>query len=360
MNRKNFAFVARCSAAFAVTLGILVSSAASAQSIPRRVALLVGVGEYMDTNIPQLEGPPHDVEAMRDVLVRRWGFLPKDIKTLVNREATRANILSELSALSRRSSAGDEVLVFFSGHGTSSLDALSGLPLPHGSGAFVPSDFKRVEGASSSGLIVGRTDLVPIYTALEAGGRRIWAISDSCYSGQQVRSVQLVKTATLPQRMIPLLAGKDAREQGADMALIAQAPKPEPYPYRATAYLSASAEGERAKDIPKSMLTMVPTFDGKPHGAMTDALLRVLEGQIPGDLDGDGMLTLNEVHRATSEFMDKRAYGHTPQRLPSVEEDGQGIGNRPVLGVRGVAAPPRPDSLQPLRVSLGAVPASLA
>jgi hypothetical protein len=360
MKPFDLARLGRAGAATLVMLSATLGTLAFAQQSPKRIALLVGVGDYKHPEL-NLEGPPNDVAALRDVLMRRWGFKAQDIKTLVDDQATRANILGELAALSRRSAANDEVLVYFSGHGTSALDAnlkaQMNIPLPHGSGAFVPVDFKPEAGAN--GLIVGRSDLVPVFSGLEAAGRRLWVISDSCYSGQQVRSVQIGNADELPVRMMPQLAGKVAVAHRADLALAEEAPALDPYPYRATGFLSASTEGERARDIPKRMLARNPTLDGKPHGAMTDALLRVMEGQIPSDFDGDGMLSLNEVHRATSDFMAQRAYGHSPMRLPAVSEDLQGLGNRPVLSVRGVALPSKNQALKPLRVRFDGVPDSL-
>ena len=335
--------------------------ASPVQAAPKRVALLVGVGQYPDwpQNV-QLAGPEPDVVALRDVLIRRWGFAAGDIKTLINRQGTRANILAELAALKQRSSAGDEVLVYFSGHGTSALDANSRLPVPHGSGAFVPVDARPDPESLMRSLIIGRTDLVPLFSALEAGGRKLWVISDSCYSGQQVRSLQHGSDPDLRERTIPLVLGKPESELRADLTQAAAAPRAEPYPYRATAFLAASSEGERARDLSGRALLKTPTLDGKPHGAFTDALLRVLEGQIAGDLDGDGYLSLNEVHRATSDFMAQRAYGHTPQRLPAVAEDNNGLGNAPVLGARGVAAPPRQPGPEPLRLAAVGLPPRLS
>lgn len=334
-----------------LAIALTFQPSAWAQPAPKRIALLVGVGDYGHTKL-NLQGPPYDVAAMRDVLVRRWGFKPTDIKTLVDGEATRANILSELAALSGRSGANDEVVVYFSGHGTSALHAALSIPLPHGSGAFIPSDFKY----EADSLIVGRTDLVPVISALEAGGRRMWVISDSCYSGNQVRSSMLSAPDELPARMIPaLFKEKAVAAQRADLALAEKAPQAGPYPYRATAYLSASGEGETAKDIPRAhsgKLGKTPTLDGNPHGAMTDALLRVLEGLIPGDFDGDGVLTLNEVHRATSDFMAQRAYGHTPVRLPSVAEDQHALGSRAVLNVKNVAMRSQGQQTQPLHIRI--------
>ncbi len=343
-----------------IALSLGFQTGAFAQTAPKRVALLVGVSDYADPNMPDLEGPVNDVAALRDVLVRRWGFRPQDIKTLVDGEATRANIVKELNALSSRSAVNDEVLVYFSGHGTSALDADAIVALPHGSGAFVPADFKNVEGADASSLIVGRTDLVPVFKALEKGGRRMWVISDSCYSGSQVRGLAMPKSDELPTRMIPLRLGKAAYQQRKDMSKIDTAPPPEPYPYHATAFLSASGEGESAKDIPKSKLNHTPTIDDKPHGAFTDALLRVLDGKIAGDLDGDGLLSLNEVQSATSDFMASRAYAHSPRRLPSVADDPEGLGNRSVLNVSAVATKPKEQTVKPLRVRLDGISPTMA
>ncbi len=338
-----------------LALSLAFQPEAMAQPVPKRIALLVGVGDYGNPKL-NLQGPPYDVAAMRDVLVRRWGFKPADVKTLVDGDATRANILSELAALSGRSRANDELLIYFSGHGTSALHAGLGIPLPHGSGAFIPSGFKY----EADSLIVGRTDLVPVISALEAGGRRLWVISDSCYSGNQVRSSMLTSPDELPARMIPAVFKDKAAAQRADLALAEQAPKAGPYPYRATAYLSASSEGEVARDIPRSMMGRTPTFDNNPHGAMTDALLRVLEGTIPGDLDGDGVLSLTEVHRATSDFMAQRAYGHTPVRLPSVADDQHALGSRGVLSVKNVALRPKGASSEPLRLRIDSASSEIA
>jgi hypothetical protein len=143
----------------------------------------------------------------------------------------------------------------------------------------------------------------------------MWVISDSCYSGRQVRSAAF-QAGELPERMIPMVFGKDAESKRADLALASSAPI-DPYPYRATAFLSASTEGERAKDIPRSMLGKMPTLDGKPHGAMTDALLRVLEGQIPGDLDGDGLHVAERsspCHRRLHGTARLRAHPHAAAR----------------------------------------------
>ncbi|RZS57114.1 caspase family protein [Sphaerotilus mobilis] len=328
------------------TCGLLPQTA-----MAKRLALLVGVSHYDKLPQSRLEGPVHDVAALRDVLQRRWGYAPADVVTLVDRQASRAAILRELAALQQRSQPGDEVLIYFSGHGTSALDTQNQLPVPHGSGAFMPADLDPTRGGDM-GLLIGRTHLRPALQALDDGGRKVWVISDSCYAGQQVRSVATESTA-LPARMVPLLAGQALQELDQAQKLGADAQTPEPYPYQSVAYLAASAEGETARDIPAKALHQMPTRDGKPHGALTDALLRVLEGELPADADGDGLLSLAEVHRGVSDFMSQRAYGHSPQRLPAVVDDRRALGQRAVLTQRGMAAPVRANAArQPLRVHL--------
>lgn len=235
----------------ALLLGVVTCTA---WADARRVALLVGVSAYQQPAIPTLEGPVHDVAAMRDVLTRRWGFRAEDIRMLTDRQATRDRILAELTALGQRSGPGDEVLVYFSGHGTSALDlgaAALRVPVPHGSGAFMAHDFDLNQ--PTRGLIVGRTDLVPRIEALERGERRLWVVMDTCYSGQAVRQV------------VPTRADSDAWAERTftisrpDIAarMAQQVPgraAPPPYPYRATAFLSAAGEGETAKDVSSGKL----------------------------------------------------------------------------------------------------------
>lgn len=342
--------------AVALLLGV---ATCTAWADARRVALLVGVSAYQRPEIPTLEGPVHDVAAMREVLIRRWGFRAEDIRTLTDRQATRDRILAELTALGQRSGPGDEVLVYFSGHGTSALDlgaAALGVPVPHGSGGFMAHDFDLNQ--PTRGLIVGRTDLVPRIAALERGERRLWVVMDTCYSGQAVR--QVVPTRADPDAWTERTFTISRPDIAARMAQ--QGPgrtAPPPYPYRATAFLSAAGEGETAKDVSRAKLRQWSTLDGKPHGALTDALLRVLDGRVPGDLNGDGWLDLNEVHRAVGDFMAQRPYGHTPQRLPSVAEDTLALGSRAVLSVKGAAARPVEAPPTPLTVRTEDLPGPL-
>ena len=335
---------------FIVLLACTVGQAA-AQG--RKHALLVGVGNYASADVPQLEGPGNDVAALRQVLVGQLGFEPGDVRTLVDAQATRVAIMTQLVELSRRSKAGDTVMIYFSGHGTSALDAGFDVPVPHGSGAFAPYDLDLKAKNPEKTLIVGRADLRPVLEELDAKGRFVLFVSDSCYSGQQVRSMHAT-LGELPSRMIGMPSRDDlqslelARQRagrGNDQALV--------WPYKNVVFLSASAEGERAKDIPQAFVSRYATIDGKAHGAMTDALLRVLGAPATADFDGNGNVSGHELHHAVARFMAGRAYGHAPQRLPSVTEDVAGAASRSLFASGATKARASPLA-EPVRFKVAA------
>lgn len=319
-------------------------------AMAKPIALLIGINDYQ--NVKHLEGTLNDVQALREVLVDRWGFAPQDIRTVLNEEATHDNILRELGALQQRSAPGDFVFVYFSGHGTSAVDTGVNLPLPYSSGAFIPVDFdmaklkkdfgKLSEPARSKrvadALIIGRTHLRPVFLALEKD-REVFVISDSCYSGNMARSINKMGAAHF--RFVPISLDTDSMMSTTEAISVSKEPVAEAFPYKRLVFLSSASDREPAKDIQTSDLIGMPTLDGKPHGAFTDALLRVLSGDVAADVDGDGKLNYTELHQATLQFMESRNYGHTPQRLPTMAEDRMQSASSPVFGVgkpkRGLA-----------------------
>jgi hypothetical protein len=300
---------------------------ALADAAPQRFALLVGVNEYAAPVRP-LAGAENDVDAMREVLVARWGHDPARTRVLKGVDANRLGVLNAVGGILADSRPGDEVFVFFAGHGTSAADPALGAGLPHTTGALVPSDFGATAESIADALIVGRRDLRPLFEALDRGGRRVFVAVDACYSGNTVRGrfLDALGRPPLPSRSADPIA---ARLKGTKPAGDAR----EPYPYRNVVYLSAAAEHEVAGDIPADYLRWYPTRDGKPHGAFTDALLRALHGELPGtDRDRDGRVSYAELHASVAGFMATRGYPQTPQLLPAAGEGAGWAAAAPVLG----------------------------
>ena len=306
--------------ALALAAGLALGLAlAGAPAWGKNVALLVGVGNYQAVEIPKLIGPVADVSALRARLTTRWGFDAADVHTLLDAQATREGILAELDALERRSAPGDTVLVYFSGHGTSASDHGNAFDLPYATGAWLPHDMKWTSPqAINASLLVGRRDLLPRLRRLDQQGRMVVVVTDSCYSGQLVRSK---REGMGTPRMVTLPFASTRNLQ------VAARDQPPAYPYEYVIMISAASDSETALDLSGNVLKTWPTVDGQAHGAFTDSFLRALDGEL---LKGKEFNYV-QLHRAISQHMARRGYGHEPQLLPALREDKRNVGARAFL-----------------------------
>ena len=325
--------VTRCMQVTAV-LGTLICGAAFA----RNVALLVAVGKFQAPGLAseELLGTTPDLEAVRQTLTTRWGFDPKDVVALRDQDATHDRVLAEISALEQRSAPGDNVLIYYSGHGTSANDAnMRKYELPYDSGAWVPYDVDQSSAeAGNRSLIIGRRDLVPRLKRLDEGGRWVVVVSDSCFSGQVVRSFGKTHARTRYLRMRTRDLGVSANTAApAPPPLPAVRPPPPPYPYQHVLLLSGASDRETGSDISSAEdLALTPTIDGRFHGAFTDAFLRLLNGQLrPGGFD------YAQAQSVMADFLEHRSFTQTPQILPAIPEDHEGVQYLPFLRVHADA-----------------------
>ena len=80
-------------------------------------ALLIGVGKYQN-NIKNLPGVAIDIETMKDS-ARILGFQEKNIRVLLNQQATKKNVIQTIEHwLIQDTRADDRILLYFSGHGS--------------------------------------------------------------------------------------------------------------------------------------------------------------------------------------------------------------------------------------------------
>ena len=341
----------------ALLIGGLLSSGTSAANH----ALLIGIGKYKTRT---LEGPPHDVAALMSVLASKYNYHPDNIQTLINQEAVKARILDEIKQLALRTKPGDRIFIYFSGHGTSRRDDLMALPLPHGSGALVPADFSADPEQSMetlmSQLIVGRRDLRPILEQIDRN-RQVLMVFDTCFSGNAVRAAGVNDSLSL-SRYIKLDSRSVFNEERSIGSFEDNAIKDEPYPYQNIFYISASSENEIAKDIQRDLLYLYPTIDGKPHGALTDSLLRVLDGQVQIDTNNDGEWSQMELYTALRSVVQQR-FRQTPQALPKKGGNADNLHAKAFFVRSGGGLAGRKDtpaaSKPVMRVSIEAQPALL-
>lgn len=287
-----------------------------------RHALLIGINSY--PNVTALEGPVNDAQALKKTLVSTYGFPQANIKVLLNSDATKKRILEAMSELLNSTKPGDFIFIYFSGHGTSALDTKAGLAMGETTGALIPYDFKLDKDSAErtlEALIIGSRDLKPVFSELDRD-RKLLIAFDACFSGNTVRNIG--KSKGVP-KFVPL-----------DLPRFTPAFKAKekaPYPYKNIIYLSASDEHEQARDLRKGE----SAFDGEAHGAMTDALLRGLNGE--ADTNHDNIITYNELYQFTKKNVQE--YGHTPQILFASEVE------NPVFELAGqtVLPPAKPDGI---------------
>jgi len=81
----------------------------------RYYALIIGIDEYVDEDITDLDFPIEDAETFYQMLVDNYNFKPEDITLLKN--PTRTELHLSFEELSQKVTPSDNVLIFYAGHG---------------------------------------------------------------------------------------------------------------------------------------------------------------------------------------------------------------------------------------------------
>ena len=162
-----------------------------------RYALLVGIDDYPGSG-SDLRGPVNDVSLIHEVLTNRFGFAEKNIVTLLDEQATRANVANGIVQHLGQAGPDGAAVFFFSGHGTQMGKNVGiGPPLdpePRGQG----DEALVVHGSNRASSILLDEELGYLIESIGAG--RSLVLVDACFSGQITRG-----PANYPQsKAIPL------------------------------------------------------------------------------------------------------------------------------------------------------------
>lgn len=319
----------------------VVGLSAQAPAHADQHALLIGVGNYQDPGIKDLEGPIHDVAVLKTVLQTNWDVSAKNISTLVDEQATESNIKSAIQSLINKTSPGDDILIYFSGHGTSVRDEKFGarLILPHTSGALVAHDFdsrKHVARMKSGravededdGLLIGRYETKPLLQKLSAD-RTVFVIVDSCFSGNAVRNIENQYTPKTKRLLNIKLGTESEPEMLRGLSGASRCAKCEThsnpsfdYDYDNVIYFGAAADNQLAIEHSQDDIDagQAVTIDGKPHGGFSDALLRVLSSTSPSN--GNTINYRQLFNQLLNKFKDNcHNCGHSPVLMPVSASD---------------------------------------
>jgi hypothetical protein len=130
-------------------------------------ALLIGVSEYPDPQIMNLDQPAIDAEKLYNTLTSHYTFEKENVTLL--KSPTREEIIAELDRLNRVITEDDNLLVFYAGHGYwDSQDEV---------GYWLPSDSKKANTANWMRNTTIRDYLRTVKT------KHTILIADACFSG---------------------------------------------------------------------------------------------------------------------------------------------------------------------------------
>lgn len=250
--------------------------------------------------------------------------------------------------------ADDQVFFYYSGHGTSGYDPKNqtvGIPL--NTGALVPADVGHVAPSLLlKQLLVGSVDLRPKFLALDKKAA-VFVVFDSCYSGAGVKSIADGLFTSRGEALDLFSSRSPVTRDDYNAAYETVQPPaldPDEYPYQHLVFFSASAKSEKAYEINNISIEqgLLTTVDGRPHGILSNALIRGLSGE--ADTNHDGQITYEELHAFV---YGQSMHQQTPQMLPQTRPD-------LVSGVVFNTAPAMVSSSLPIQSEVAGVSVSLS
>ena len=175
----------------------------------RSFALLVGVNRYANAPANNLRYAVNDVKALRDVLIRSYGFPAENVFVLTDEQATREKIREALNDLtdSKRVGKDDRILIYFSGHGQTVTLSSGGE-----TGFLIPND-AQIDLSDSGNIAPYRRSclsLGEIWETLDGcPARHVLLLADCCFSGLLAQSKAYAKPS---RETLAALAHKRTRQ----------------------------------------------------------------------------------------------------------------------------------------------------
>lgn len=168
----------------------------------RKLAFLIGIGNYPAAGGWQQISAPNDLVVMREVLQKR-GFLPENITSIKDELATRKGILQEFQTFMDKVKPGDVIYFQFSGHGQQVADDNNDEEFDGYDEAIVPYDspwlFKP--GVYQGENLIRDDELNRLFTTLrrKLGPKgNLMVVIDACQSGTATRGMETARGTYKP------------------------------------------------------------------------------------------------------------------------------------------------------------------
>ena len=256
-----------------------------------KYALLIGIDDYDKGHFKPLHGAKNDIDLIKEILIRRFNYAPKNILVLKDNEASHTKIADTFKKLNSLMNRGDMAYIHYSGHGSYTCD-LNGDEdsgwdkdstwVSYGSRLTASAKENGRDCAAVRALQKARSsepdapvppEILDNYDILDdeinswlallsQKTHRIVFISDSCHSGTVTRGDDAMRTRGLPVDLRPHPLGKKVASK---------------LPLKGIR-ITACRDDEKASEY---------HFGGRVHGMFTWFWAKSLEEAGPDDTWGD-------------------------------------------------------------------------
>ncbi len=161
-------------------------------------ALVIGVQDYADDAITDLDQPVADATSLFNVLSSKYTFQGEDVKLLKN--PTRKQIFQALESLAKKVKSQDNLVIFYAGHGYWDEQRKQGY--------WFPSDAQRNDRSSW----LTNADLKEYISAIQS--KHTLLITDACFAGSIFKSRSIMSTATTDIKQLYELPSRKAMTSG--------------------------------------------------------------------------------------------------------------------------------------------------
>lgn len=158
----------------------------------RYYALIIGINEYEDPSVNDLDAPIRDATALYSILTTSYSFSQEDITFLKN--PTRAEIIDALDHLERAVTPNDNLLIFYAGHGHWDEEGHKGYWLPSDASYLSTANWFR--NSSLTGYI---SSIRSKHTLL---------IADACFAGSIFKTRAAFNTTRAVARLYDMPSRK--------------------------------------------------------------------------------------------------------------------------------------------------------
>lgn len=260
-------------------------------------AVLVGINAYPAA---PLQGCINDVIFAKLVLIKRFGFVESDIKTLMDSEATTEAVVAALKWLVFEAKPGDILYFHYSGHGVQ-VPVSRSIEIDGLSEAICPVDFDW-----SPEKMITDKQFMDIFSTIPIGVQFNW-VSDSCHSGDLDRSLEqdkwwhawkwfkpAVKHPLIRPRTMPI-PGWVRKAMTSNKSWV-----------RPRAVLSGQVVSGFVSGCKSNQTSADTIVDGRAGGALTSYLFKRLN-------EGQGSLPLSLVVKMVGDDLSRDGYEQNPQ-----------------------------------------------